>query len=140
MHFRLREDTQVGTRFGERGGDVAEFRFAIALDDDRMACRDGALRNRQGDMFLCWQGGRRGRYSRQFSLYAKGEGAMDSRTRLSVSRPVSSLNRRKSLPTAMVPEVRIMGVLCCQSVCRNCSVRSETVAQSIVPPRSSSAA
>ena len=53
MHFRLREDTQVGTRFGERGGDVAEFRFAIALDDDRMACRDGALRNRQGDMFLC---------------------------------------------------------------------------------------
>ena len=52
MHFRLREDTQVGTRFGERGGDVAEFRFAIALDDDRMACRDGTVRDRQGDMFL----------------------------------------------------------------------------------------
>ena len=47
MHFPASRRHQVGTRFGERGGDVAEFRFAIALDDDRMACRDGALRNRQ---------------------------------------------------------------------------------------------
>ena len=52
VHFRLRENTQIGARLRQSGGDVAEFGLTIALNDDCMACRDGTVRDRQGNMFL----------------------------------------------------------------------------------------